>query len=138
MIAPLFLDASGWFAALMPREQQHAHAARVYREAGATGEALWTTTLVVAEVHALVVRSSDARGGRAFLDAVLDSGPSLTVTNVDVELAEAAITRWIRGFANQPFSLCDAISFEVMRRERIARALTFNRDFAVAGFEILA
>ncbi|MBA3557733.1 MAG: hypothetical protein H0W30_03950 [Gemmatimonadaceae bacterium] len=60
-----------------------------------------------------------------------------TVVPVDSELVDAAITRWIRGYAGQPFSLCDAISLEVMRRERIAKALTFDNHFTIAGFTTL-
>jgi predicted nucleic acid-binding protein len=33
--------------------------------------------------------------------------------------------------------LCDAVSFEVMRRERITSALATDRHFAVAGFDIV-
>lgn len=38
---------------------------------------------------------------------------------------------------NKRFSLCDAISFELMQRERLVKALTFDQHFATAGFEIL-
>ena len=31
----------------------------------------------------------------------------------------------------------NAVSFEVMRRERITHALTFDRHFSLAGYEIL-
>jgi predicted nucleic acid-binding protein len=91
---------------------------------------------VIAEVHTLVLRWRDARAARRFLEAAVESGAH-TIAPVDAELVEAAVARWIRGYADQSFSLCDAISFEVMRRERIATALTYDQHFAVVGFEIL-
>jgi len=87
-------------------------------------------------MHTLLLRWRDARAGRLFLDAVFESGAH-TVAPVDSEIVEAAITRWIHGYPGQPFSLCDAISFEVMRRDRIAKALTFDNHFTIAGFTTL-
>ena len=135
-LASLFLDTAGWFAALAPPEKGHAIARRTYAEAARAGQLLVTTTFVVAEMHTLLLRWRDARAGRQFLDAVFESGVHM-IAPVDGELVEAAIARWIRGYADQSFSLCDAISFEVMRRERIARALTFDNHFSVAGFATL-
>ena len=132
----LFLDTSGWFAALAPPESGHATARRAYADAATSGQLLITTAFVVAETHAMLLRWRGARAGQQFLDAVFESGAH-TVASVDGELVEAAIARWIRGYADQSFSLCDAISFEVMRRERITRALTFDNHFSIAGFATL-
>jgi predicted nucleic acid-binding protein len=130
----LFLDASGWFAAMAPNQLGHVEAAREYVEAATTGRALVTTTLVIAEVHALVLRWRGAQLGSEFLDSALDAKVHRIVAP-DAELIDAAVKRWIRGYAGQPFSLCDAVSFEVMRRQRIRRVLTLDRHFEVAGFE---
>lgn len=118
------------------QKQGHALARRVYAEAARAGQHLVTTTFVVAEMHTLLLRWRDARAGRQFLEAALESGAH-TVAPVDAELVEAAVARWVRGYADQSFSLCDAISFEVMRREWIAKVLTYDSRFATAGFEIL-
>lgn len=136
MTGSLFLDTAGWFAALAPPETGHPIARQAYADAASAGELLVTTTFVVAEMHTLLLRWRDARAGRLFLDAVFESGAH-TVAPVDSEIVEAAITRWIHGYPGQPFSLCDAISFEVMRRDRIAKALTFDNHFTIAGFTTL-
>ena len=135
-MASLFLDASGWFAAMSPRERDHDVAARTYGDAARRGVRLVTTNLVIAEVHALVLRWRDAKAGRQFLDLAGDTDTH-AVTFADAELTGAAITRWIRGYADQRFSFADAVSFEVMRRERLLKALTFDDHFRVAGFETL-
>jgi predicted nucleic acid-binding protein len=132
----LFLDTAGWFAALSPRESGHAVARAAYADAVRRGLLLVTTPLVAAETHTLIVRWRGPRAGTFFLETVFESGAHVVAT-LDDALIEAALSRWIRRFADKPLSLADAVSFEVMRRERIGRALTFDRHFADAGYEVL-
>jgi len=133
----LFLDTAGWFAALSPPEAGHAKARSVYVDAVHRGLLLVTTPLVAAEMHVLLLRWRGPKAATFFLDTVFDSGAHVVV-DLDGELFDAALSRWIRKFADKPVSLTDAVSFEVMRRERITKALTFDRHFRDAGFEIVA
>lgn len=136
MSAALFLDASGWFAAISPREAEHATARQAYSAALTGARPIVTTLLVIAEVHTLVLRWRGVTDGQRLLDAAFDP-TAHTIAATDPELVEAARHRWVHGYSSQPFSLCDAVSFEVMRRERIRFALTFDRHFEIAGFETL-
>ena len=136
MAGALFLDTAGWFAALSPRERGHEKAMSAYADAARRGLLLVTTPLVAAEMHTLILRWRDPQAGAFFLESVFESGAH-HVASLDDDLIEAALSRWIRRFADKPLSLADAVSFEVMRRERITRALTFDRHFAAAGYEIL-
>ena len=132
----LFLDTAGWFAALAPRERGHDSARQAYEDAIRRGHLLLTTPLVIAEMHTLILRWRDPRAGMYFLETTCAGGAHLIVA-LDDDLLDAARTRWIPKLADKPVSLTDAVSFEVMERERVARALTFDRHFADAGFEIL-
>jgi predicted nucleic acid-binding protein len=96
-----------------------------------------TTPFVVAETHAMVLRRRGPRAGQEFLRAAL-GGSHVRVVHATPELMASAVTEWVMHFADQRFSLCDAVSFEVMRRERIRRVLTRDRHFATAGFEIVS
>ena len=136
MAGPVFLDTAGWFAALSPREWGHARARDAYADAVRRGALLVTTPLVIAEMHTLLLRWRGPQAGAFFLDAALASGAHL-VAPLDEELLDVALTRWIRKLADKPVSLADAVSFEVMRRERITQALTLDRHFADAGYELL-
>jgi predicted nucleic acid-binding protein len=136
MAGAIFLDTAGWFAALAPRERGHAKAKAAYADAARRGWLLVTTPLVAAEMHTLILRWRDQRAGAFFLESVFESGAH-HVAVLDDDLFQAALSRWIRKFADQPLSLADAVSFEVMRRERITRALTFDRHFSIAGYTIL-
>ena len=66
------------------------------------------------------------------------SDPTHVVVPVDDALVRIAVDRWIRPYRDRDFSLCDAVSFEVMKREGITRALSIDRHFVSAGFEIVA
>lgn len=136
MSGSLFLDTAGWFAALSPREHGHDAARTTYSDALRGGQLLVTTPLVAAEMHTLLLRWRGVSAGTFFLETVFETGAHV-IAPLDDELIDAALSRWIRRFADKPLSLADAVSFEVMRRERIHRALTFDRHFADAGFEIL-
>jgi predicted nucleic acid-binding protein len=54
-----------------------------------------------------------------------------------VDLVRDAVGSWIERFRDQAFSLTDAASFELMRREGLRTAFAFDDDFRTAGFELL-
>lgn len=136
MSAAIFLDTSGWLAAISPREAAHPRARRAYVEQVSGGGRLLTTSFVVAEMHTLILRVRGAESALDFL-ARLAADTSHEVVDVDRELRLAATERWLRRFRDHDFSLADAVSFEVMRRRRVRRALALDRHFVEAGFEIL-
>ncbi len=137
MNGTLFLDTSGWLAAISRQEAAHEQARAAYTEQMLGGGALVTTALVIAEMHVLLLELRGPAAALKFLDGVA-ADSSHEVIDVDRDLRLAAIERWMRRFADQELSLTDAVSFEVMRRRKVRRALALDQRFAVAGFEILA
>lgn len=136
MNGTLFLDTSGWLAAISRQEAAHERARAAYAEQMLGGGALVTTALVMAEMHVLLLELRGPAAALRFLDGVA-ADPSHEVVDVDRDLRLAAIERWLRRFADQELSLTDAVSFEVMRRRKLRRALALDQRFAVAGFEVL-
>ena len=129
-----FLDTSGWFAALSPKEAKHRAAHGAYREWIEQGIELVTTNLVVAEMQILLSRFRGADEGLRFLDSLYQD-PTHEVVFVDRDLERAATDRWLRKYRDQRLSLADAVSFEVMRVRRIRQALALDEHFELAGFE---
>ncbi|GMV11529.1 MAG: hypothetical protein AMXMBFR55_32630 [Gemmatimonadota bacterium] len=130
----VFLDTSGWFAALSPKEPRHAEAFAAYREWIEGRVALVTTNLVVAEMQILLTRYRGSAEGLRFLDSLYQD-PTHTVVFVDRTIERAAVDRWLRRFGDQRLSLADAVSFEVMRSQKLRYALALDEHFAMAGFE---
>jgi predicted nucleic acid-binding protein len=132
----VYLDTSGWLAALSPREEGHEAAHQAYQSLVHDAARLVTTNLVVAEMHILLTRRHDPETGLAFLES-LYRDPAHEVRFVTRSLEAGAMRQWIRPFADKPLSLADAVGFEVMRTEGITRALAYDRHFQDAGFEMI-
>jgi len=133
-VSGVFLDTSGWFAALSPKEAKHAPSLEAYREWIEGGVPLVTTNLVVAEMQTLLTRFRGGAEGVRFLDSLYQD-PTHTVVFVDRALERAAVDRWLRRFRDKRLSLADAVSFEVMRLRKLRYALALDEHFAMAGFE---
>lgn len=132
----VFLDTSAWLAILSRRQARHADVVAAYRRLLDGGGRLLTSNLVVAELHGLAVRELGARAGIELLDRTY-TDPVHEVIFVDRELEQRAIDRWLRPFADQPFSLADAVSFELMRGHSIRTAFALDRHFVAAGFDLV-
>lgn len=132
----VFVDTSGWFAAASMRENRHAEVAAAYDDLVRSRARLVTTSLVLAEMHTLVVRERGAQAGCALIDAIY-ADPLYLVVGVTRDLESAAADRWLRPYRDHRFSLADAVSFEVMRSEGIEAALALDHHFSVAGFRLI-
>ena len=131
-----FLDTSGWFAALSPKETKHRAAHAAYRDWIEGDARLVTTNLVVAEMQILLSRFRGADEGLRFIDSLYQD-PTHEVVFVDRDLERTAIDRWLRRYRDQRLSLADAVSLEVMRSRRIRHALALDAHFELAGFEVI-
>ena len=131
-----FLDTSGWFAALSPKEARHKASLSAYRGLIERRATLVTTNLVVAEMQILISRFRGATEGLRFLDSLYQD-PSHEVVFVDRDTERVAVDRWLRRFTDQRLSLADAVSFEVMKARRLRHALALDTHFELAGFELL-
>lgn len=136
MTRRLFLDTSGWAAAVNPRDQHHDAGAAFYRRAREQRLSFLTTNLVIAEAHALLGRRlGDAIALRVIDQLRIDAAHDVAWSTAELE--RDAVDRWLRPRVGQGISLADAVSFEIMRREGIRTAFTFDGDFAAAGFEMV-
>lgn len=132
----VFLDTSGWFAAMSPKEAHHKPAQKAYRERIEGGARLVTTNLVVAEMQVLLSRFRGPAEGLRFIDSLYQD-PTHQVVFIDRDLERAAVDRWLRRFRDQRLSLADATSFEVMRQRQIREVLALDDHFALAGFDLV-
>lgn len=83
-----FLDTSGWYAALSPKELKHRAALDAYRGWMEGGFRLVTTNLVVAEMQILLSRYRGAEEGLRFMSSLYQD-PGHEVVFVDRELERA-------------------------------------------------
>jgi uncharacterized protein len=133
-VSRVLVDTSAYYALADPTDTRQAVASTIIRRLAAASVRLFTTNLILAETHALVL----VRRGRAPARQALREieGSSTTILRVSVEderRARAILDR----YDDKDFSLTDATSFAVMERLKIPHAFTFDRNFAQYGLTVL-
>ncbi len=132
--ARLFVDSGAWIALRSRRDQHHAEADRLFREAIRHGSSLLTTNLVIAEIHRLTLFRVGLDPALRALDRI-DASPSASVHFATAQDHDEG-RRWLECLAPRPISYTDAVSFAVMAAGKCKHVLGFDGDFAAAGFEL--
>jgi uncharacterized protein len=117
-------------------DQHHREAIRLAsRHVGAGGRFVGTT-LILSELYSHLLYLRGAEQARAALSRLLND-PIHEWFTVSTELVREALDGWLGRFADQNFSLVDAVSFEVMRQEALSHAFAFDHRFETAGYVLL-
>lgn len=125
-----FADTGFWFGLHATADRRHEPAVALWR--GDTGQIV-TTNLILGETWTLArVRGVSHRQALALIDAI-NASARVEVVVVD-SAAERQAWDWLRKHDERIYSFVDATSFVVMLRRRLHEALTFDGDFAAAGF----
>ena len=130
------VDTSALVALSRVRDQYHARAVAIAERHLGSGGRFLGTTMILGELHSHLLYLRGALEARAALTHLLDD-PAHEWIEVADDLVRGAVAGWLARFADQRFSLVDAVSFEVMWRERVTQAFAFDRHFEVAGFDLL-
>lgn len=132
--ARLFVDSCAWLAFFSARDGHHALADRLMREAIQRKIPLFTTNLVLSEVHRLLLFRAGILPAAAALERI-DASPSVTVKFADATIHRDA-RAWLARLGDQVITYTDAASFAVMKATRCTAALSFDRDFIIAGYTL--
>lgn len=125
-----FADTGFWYGLHVAADRRHEPAVRLWRR---DNDRAITTDLVLGETWTLArVRGVAHRHAMALIDAVHASS-RVEIVNVDDGMRRQAWD-WLRAHDERVYSFVDATSFVVMTRRRLHEALTFDGDFAAAGF----
>lgn len=127
----VFVDTSAVVALLSAQDARHGEAVAAWGHLLARRARLVTTELVLAEA-VVVVRV------RAGFELSVRAGERLLAEPFEVVWTDRALMddAWhlYRRYHDHMLSLCDCVSFAVMRRRRIDTAFAFDDDFTAAGF----
>lgn len=127
-----FVDTSALYAAIDRSDAMHETVAPVFRQL-LDREWLVTSSYVVVETAALVQSRLGMAASRDLHERLL---PALDVEWVDEEVHRSAVAALLAS-ERRDVSLVDHVSFEVMRRRSIPRALAVDPHFAEAGFDLV-
>ena len=130
----LFLDTAGWMALADAGDPRHEDCVEVRDHHLKAQGILVTTDYVMDETLTLIRMRMNIRAAERWWQQVAGS-PRIQWEWIDPERTEKA-RAWFFKWTDQSFSFTDCTSFVVMRELRIRKALTTDRHFAKAGFEI--
>lgn len=129
----IFVDTGAFLARWLARDQYHEEATAGWLLLESGGHRVFTSSLVLNETLTLLGRRATYEFAAACGRSLLASN-DLSILRPGEEDDAAALEDFSR-FADQRVSFADAVSFALMRRRRIRYAFTFDRHFALAGFE---
>lgn len=125
----LFLDTSDLLCIFDRADSRHQTASVLFRQS----KKLLTTNYVLAEFLPLVMSRKLHRTSSLFFLRDLVLLPRLQLVWIDETLHERAM-KLIENRLDKNYSICDAVSFVVMRTRKIAEALTTDHHFEQEGF----
>lgn len=131
----VFVDTSGWYALLVERDRNHPAAARRFTALAQARRPLTVTNYVAAETYTLLRVRRGAAAALGFLRR-LRSTPTVDLVRVE-EAWEQAAEQFLAKYREHELSYVDATSFVTMRELGVSDAMTFDTDFAIAGFQVL-
>lgn len=125
----MFLDTSGLYCFFNEKDRRHADAVDFMQSA----ETQLTTSYVLAEFIPLCYsRRLNQKKTLAFTADLL-TNPLIEIIWVDENLHREAFAL-LQNREDKTYSLCDAVSFLVMRRRRVVEALSTDEHFEQEGF----
>jgi uncharacterized protein len=126
----VLLDTSGLLCYVHQNEPQHKEALQFL---SSTNKKFLTHSYVLAELIALaLIRRFPRPAVLAFVMDLLDN-PDIEVVWVDEQLHREAM-KLLTERQDKTYSLCDAVSFGLMRQRGMTEALTTDRHFEQEGF----
>jgi predicted nucleic acid-binding protein len=128
----IFVDTSAWAALADKDDAHHIDAASIYPSLLKTQRSLITSNLVIAEAYILILNELGHPAAINFLGGLKASPRILRIfSSEDIELEAEKI---LKQYSDQDFSYTDAVSFVIMKRQKISRAFSFDKHFVTAGF----
>lgn len=125
----MLIDTSGWLCLYHKDEQEHGEAVELYRNV----KTRITTNYVLAEFVPLAqTRGFPRMQNIKFTEKILDSA-EIEIIWVSEVLHRQAVAL-LRDRADKLYSLCDAVSFVLMRERGISESLTTDKHFQQEGF----
>ena len=131
----MFVDTAGWVSMADKTDPLHIDCMGVRDQFLEQGGILVTSDYVMDETLTLIRMRINIEAAEKWWNQV-SSSPRLRWEQVDPGRAEKA-RAWFFSWKDKAFSFTDCTSFIIMRELHISTALTADRHFLIAGFEIL-
>jgi predicted nucleic acid-binding protein len=129
------VDSSAWIALFSARDQHHAAADRMFRIILKTSRRLFTSNLVLAEIHRLLLFRAGIRAAIAALERI-EASHRIQIEFAGVDHHQSAKV-WLSKLSNLPITYTDAVSFAIMESADCTAVMGYDQHFCSAGFNLL-
>jgi predicted nucleic acid-binding protein len=127
----IFVDTSGWVALADKDDFHHKRASSIYPSL-LKDHKLITSNLIIAETYILILNELGHKPAFDFLEKIKASPRIMKIySNDEIETEAEEI---LKKYNDQKFSFTDAVSFAIMKREKLKKAFSFDKHFLTAGF----
>ena len=132
VLEDIFVDTSAWIALVDKDDSHHKEAASSYPSLLKNHRNLITSNFVIAETYIIILNELGHKLAIDFLEKLKASPRILKIySNEDIEAeAEPILVK----YSDQDFSYTDAVSFVIMKRQKIRKAFSFDKHIVIAGF----
>ncbi len=131
----LFIDSSGFYAALDARDTSHKMAAtEIIKSVNSGGKLIFTDYIITESLNLAIARRGHHVAGR-MLD-FLEQSSAWKRVSIDTRFFDQAVG-YFRKHGDKDFSFTDCTSFVVMKALRLTQALSDDHHFRQAGFQPL-
>ncbi len=128
----IFVDTGAWVALADEDDTHHKDAASLFPSLLKTHKGLITSNLVVAESYILMLKGLGHSAAINFLDRINSSPRIIRIYSTpDIESEAEEI---LRKYQDQDFSYTDAVSFAIMKMQKVKKAFSFDKHFQTMGF----
>jgi predicted nucleic acid-binding protein len=132
MLEDIFVDSSAWVALADKDDSHHKEAASSYRSIFKNHKTLVTSNLIIAETYIVLLKELRHGAAIEFLERIKASPRILKICSNETIETEAEVI--LGKYVDQDFSYADAVSFVIMKRQKIRKAFCFDKHFVIAGF----
>jgi predicted nucleic acid-binding protein len=128
----IFVDTGAWLALADEDDAHHKDAAAIFPSLLKTSNGLTTSNLVIAESYVLILKNLGHKAAVDFLDN-MNGSPRIQkiCSSSDMETEAEGI---LKKYSDQDFSYTDAVSFAIMKTQKMKKAFAFDKHFQTMGF----
>lgn len=131
----IFIDTSGFYAALVTGDSAHNKARKLLGELARSKRTAITTDYIVDETSTLLKARGVSGAIVPFFD-MLKTSKALTLRFIDEDVFDDATAMFLKR-SDQSYSFTDCTSFLVMKQLKLDKALTTDLHFQNEGFHVL-
>jgi predicted nucleic acid-binding protein len=131
----VLIDTSFWFALAVASDAKHQQASQTARAMQKRGDLWLTTTMILAEMHRLVLYKVGTWAGNRFLTQINKQNETGFLEVAAVGWEHISIARTLLDkYSDQALSLTDACSAAIMRELNLEKYAGYDEHFQLLGF----